>query len=110
VTTLKDGDKPVTVIFPDGTRIVPGDRLVRNPSYPGIDADFRRTFDFLASQDPHIWLTPHNEEYGFNRKRTRARRAGVAAWIDKTGYRQFITHRKRVYERRLKLETALSRR
>lgn len=110
VTKLNNGDKPIDVVFPDGTRILPRDRLVRKPSYPGIDTDFRRTFAFLAALEPGIWLTPHNEEYDFHGKRTRAREAGVAAWIDADGYRQFINKRKQAFERRVKLENALSRR
>lgn len=98
---LVDGGKSYTVVFPDGTSINPGYRLGKNPSYPGIADDYRRTFAVLESLRPDIWLTPHPEVCAFEAKRARAATEGVAAWVDPDGYRKFVA------ATRAKFETAL---
>ena len=60
MNVVEDG-KTYTVVFPDGTSVNPGYRVARNPSYKGIEDDFRRTFRTLEGLKPDIWLAPHNE-------------------------------------------------
>jgi metallo-beta-lactamase class B len=86
------------VAFPDGAGFNPGYRIARNPSYPGIEDDFRRTHHMLEMLKPDIWLAQHNEYYDFEGKRRRAETEGVKAWIDPEGYRRFIAGKKRAFE------------
>ncbi len=90
VMNLVDGDKTWVVVFPNGTSINPGYRLVKNPSYPGIADDYRRTFQVLDALQPDIWLDAHTEVFDFEAKRARAARDGVAAWVDPEGYRTWL--------------------
>ncbi|HTM71960.1 MAG TPA: subclass B3 metallo-beta-lactamase [Pseudolabrys sp.] len=90
--------KPYVVAFPDGAGFNPGYRLARNPSYPGIADDYRRTHHFLEMLKPDIWLAQHNEYYDLDGKRQRAQTDGVKAWMDPEGYRQFIAGKKRAFE------------
>lgn len=94
---IEDG-KPYLVAFPDGSGFNPGYRLAKNPIYPGIAEDFRRTHHFLEMLKPDIWLAQHNEYYDFENKVRRAKTEGIQAWIDPEGYRQFISGKKRVFE------------
>jgi metallo-beta-lactamase class B len=48
--------KAYVVAFPDGAGFNPGYRLARNPSYPGITDDYRRTHHALEMLKPDIWL------------------------------------------------------
>lgn len=90
--------KAYVIAFPDGAGFNPGYRLARNPSYPGITDDFRRTHHFLEMLKPDIWLAQHNEYYDLGGKRMRAETEGVKAWIDPEGYRRFIAEKKRAFE------------
>lgn len=90
--------KAYVVVFPDGAGFNPGYRVAKNPSYPGIENDFRRTHHVLEMLKPDIWLAQHNEYYDLEGKRKRAETEGVKAWIDPEGYRRFIGDKKRAFE------------
>ncbi|EHR02252.1 subclass B3 metallo-beta-lactamase [Bradyrhizobium sp. WSM471] len=90
--------KAYVVAFPDGAGFNPGYRLARDPSYPGIENDYRNTHHFLEMLKPDIWLAQHNEYYDLERKQQRAKTEGVKAWIDPEGYRRFIAEKKRDFE------------
>jgi metallo-beta-lactamase class B len=98
VANLVADGKAYVVVFPDGAGFNPGYRLVKNPSYPGIADDYRRTHHFLEMLKPDIWLAQHNEYYDLDAKRKRAETEGVTAWIDPEGYRRFIAGKKRAFE------------
>lgn len=103
---VADG-KAYVVAFPDGAGFNPGYRLVRDPIYPGIENDFRRTRHFLEMLRPDIWLAQHNEYYDLAGKRERAKTEGVSAWIDPEGYRRFIAGKKRAFEDEVDTEMAV---
>ena len=75
--------KAYVVAFPDSAGVNPGYRLTKDPSYPGIADDYRRTYRVLEALKPDIWLAQHNEQCDFESKRQRARTEGVKAWIEK---------------------------
>lgn len=101
--------KPYLVAFPDGAGFNPGYRVARNPSYPGITDDYRRTHHQLEMLKPDIWLAQHNEYYDLAGKRKRAETEGVNAWIDPEGYRQFIAGKKRAFEDEVDLEMGVEK-
>ena len=90
--------KAYVVAFPDGAGFNPGYRLAKNPPYPGIADDYRRTHHMLEMLKPDIWLAQHNEYYDFEDKRQRAQTEGVNAWMDAEGYRRFVAEKKRAFE------------
>jgi metallo-beta-lactamase class B len=98
VANLVVDGKAYVVAFPDGSGFNPGYRLVKDPSYPGIADDYRRTHHMLEMLKPDIWLAQHNEYYDLAGKRERAKTDGVNAWIDPEGYRRFIAGKKRAFE------------
>ena len=98
VIDVLDHGKTYTVVFPDGTTVNPGYRVGRNPSYKGIEDDYRRTFRTLEKLKPDIWLAPHNEFYGLDAKLARAATEGVKAWVDHDGYRTWLAEKKKVFE------------
>ena len=106
VMKVVDGGKTYTVVFPDGTSVNPGYRVARNPSYKGIDDDYRRTFRTLEKLKPDVWLAPHNEFYGLDAKLARAAKDGVKAWVDPEGYRKWVAAQKEKFEGRAKRERA----
>jgi metallo-beta-lactamase class B len=101
--------KPYVIIFPDGAGFNPGYRVAKDPIYPGINADFRRTHHVLEMLKPDIWLAQHNEYYDFEGKRKRAATEGVKAWIDPEGYRRFIAYKKHAFEEQVDLEMGVKK-
>jgi metallo-beta-lactamase class B len=100
--------KPYVVVYPDGAGFNPGYRLVKDPSYPGIAEDYRRTHHFLEMLKPDIWLAQHNEYYDLEGKRERAKTEGIKAWIDPEGYRRFVAAKKRAFEDEVDLEMGMN--
>jgi len=96
--TVEEGGQKYAVVFPDGTSVNPGTRLVKDPSYPGILEDYRRTFALLESLKPDIFLAYHVDDFGFPAKRERAAKEGAQAFVDPAGYRKFIEGRKVKFE------------
>jgi metallo-beta-lactamase class B len=98
VANLVVEGKAYVMAFPDGAGFNPGYRVVKNPSYPGITEDYRRTLYALEMLKPDIWLAQHNEYYDLEGKRQRAQTEGVKAWIDPEGYRRWVAEKKRAFE------------
>ncbi len=108
VADLALDGRSVVVTFPDGAGFNPGYRLTKNPSYPGIAEDYRRTHHFLEMLEPDIWLAQHNEYYDLNAKRERAKTEGLDAWIDPEGYRRFVAGKKRAFEDQVDIEMGVA--
>jgi len=98
--------KSYTVVFPDGTSVNPGYRVVRNPSYPGIDIAFRRTFRTLEDLKPDIWLTSHPDVCRLDDKLAKFAKEGLAAWIDPEGYANFVATVKARFAAAVEKETS----
>jgi len=97
-TTIQEGGRSYQVVFPGSTSVNPGTRLVKNPSYPGIAADYRHSLEVLASLKPDIFLAAHPGFFDFDAKRARAPKEGVQAFVDPEGYRRRIESQKAAFE------------
>jgi len=98
VTELSQDGRTYLVVFPDGAGINPGYRIMRDPSYPGIEGDYRRTHHRLEMLKPDIWLPYHVGAFDMDTRRERAASEGVAAWIDPEGYRRWVAKEKLEFE------------
>ncbi len=98
IANLVVDGKAYIVAFPDGAGFNPGYRVAKDPSYPGIEDDYRNTHHEREMIKPDIWLAQHNEYYDLEGKRKRAETEGVKAWIDPEGYRRFVAGKKRAFE------------
>lgn len=108
VANLVDHGRALTVVWPDGGGFNPGYRLAKNPSYPGIADDYRRTHHFWEMQKPDIFLGAHCEYFNLEDKRKRAATEGVDAWINPEEYRQFVAHKKSEFEKQVNLELGVA--
>jgi len=98
ITTLVDGGKAYTVVFPDGAGFNPGYKIAKPEEYPGINQDYRGTLHFLEDLRPDIWLAHHTEYFNIEGKRKLAPTQGVQAWVDPEGYRRWIAGKRRAFE------------
>ena len=107
ITNIVDNGKIYNVVFPDGTSINPGYRIVKDPSYPGIEKDYRNTFHTLEMLKPDIWLSCHTDFFDFENKKKRAATEGINAWIDPEGYRLRITGERAKLEAEINTEIGI---
>jgi metallo-beta-lactamase class B len=105
ITTVEDGGRSYRVVFPGSTSVNPGTRLIDDPSYPGIAADYRRALTLLATLEPDIFLPAHASFFDLPAKRTRAATEGVRAFVDPAGYRRWVTQQKKRFEALVAAET-----
>jgi metallo-beta-lactamase class B len=96
---IEEAGRKYNVVFLDGTGINPGTRFKRASSYPGIESDYRRTFETLKSLHPDVFLAYHVEAFNFDTKRYRAEKEGVEAWVDPAGYESWVTQSKQRFEK-----------
>lgn len=66
--TVRDGGKSYSVLIAGSMSINPGTRLVNNPSYPGINDDYAKSFAWLKTQKPDIFLGPHTGFFNMDAK------------------------------------------
>jgi metallo-beta-lactamase class B len=102
--SVVDKGRTYAVVFPGSTTVNPGTRLVKNPSYPGIADDYRRTFDRLASLKPDIYLAAHASAFDLEGKRARMKTEGVAAFVDPDGYRRLHAQKREAFDALVKAE------
>jgi metallo-beta-lactamase class B len=110
MTTVDDGGRKYSVLFPNSGGINAGTRLVNRPSYPTIADDYRKTFAVLETLRPDIFLGAHANLWGLHEKRARMAQApGPAAFVDPDGYRTFVAGRRAAFEQQVAREKAESR-
>jgi metallo-beta-lactamase class B len=99
VMDINEGGKDLKVVFAASTSVNPGTRLVKDPSYPGILEDYRKTFGVLESLKPDIFLSGHGSFFGLQRKRAAMKDDHPEqAWIDPKGYTDLIARKKKDFE------------
>jgi metallo-beta-lactamase class B len=88
--TTEDG-KTYRVVFYGSTTVLPGVRLVGNPTYPTIADDFAASFRTLKTLPCDVFLAPHGAMFGLEDKARRLK-AGERPnpFIDPGGYRAFV--------------------
>jgi metallo-beta-lactamase class B len=107
VTNVVDSGKKYVVVFPDGTSINPGYRLLKDPSYPSIENNYRNTLHTLEMLKPDIWLSCHTEFFDFEKKRKSSMTKGVKAWVDPEGYRLRISGERAKFEAEINTELGI---
>jgi metallo-beta-lactamase class B len=98
-----DEGKLRDVVIVGSWNVNPGFRLVDAPgrpaSYPGIAADYERSFATLKSLPCDIFLGAHGVYFDMLEKLARARAgAGQGVWIDPDGYKAAVAERERAFE------------
>jgi metallo-beta-lactamase class B len=99
---VQEGLKQYDVVFV-GSTTVPGYKLVDNPKYPTIAADYDLTFRVLKSLSCDVFLASHGSFYSMQEK-SRLLEQGKKPnpFIDKRGYRRFIAQTERDFRQELR--------
>jgi metallo-beta-lactamase class B len=101
------GGKLLDVVIVGSWNVNPGFRLVDRPgkpaSYPGIAADYERTFVVLKKLPCDVFLGAHGAYFGMLEKLDRVKAgAGESVWIDPGGYKAAVAERELAFEAELK--------
>jgi metallo-beta-lactamase class B len=103
--TMLEG-KPRDVVIVGSWNVNPGFRLVDRPgkpaSYPGIAADYERTFVVLKKLPCDVFLGAHGAYFGMLEKLDRVKVDGQNVWIDPDGYKAAVTERELAFKEELK--------
>jgi metallo-beta-lactamase class B len=96
--TVAEDEKPYNVVFLCGVT-VPGYKLVDNPGYPNIVADYERSFAVLKSLPCDVFLGAHGVYYGLQDKLTRWHADPRSnPFIDPAGYRKYLDDAQQSFE------------
>jgi len=87
--TVRENDQPLDVVFLCSVT-APGYRLVDNPSYPEIFADYEKTFATLRRLDPDVFLANHAGFYDLAGKRTRRNDRGSNPFVVRGELSRFL--------------------
>jgi metallo-beta-lactamase class B len=90
--TVRDGDRRLLVVDIGSLTLFPSVSLVEPESYPGIRADFERSFTVLRSLPVDIFLASHSDMFDMKRKLDERVTATdpTAPFIDRDGYLRYI--------------------
>jgi metallo-beta-lactamase class B len=104
---VKEAGRPLNVVIVGSWNVNPGFRLVDSAdqpaSYPGIAADYRRTFALLKTLPCDIFLGAHGAYFGMLAKLERIKQgANENVWIDNPGYLAAVAEREQAFEAELK--------
>jgi metallo-beta-lactamase class B len=102
-----DQGRLVNVVIVGSWNVNAGFRLTDKPgrpaSYPGIAADYRKTFAVLSSLPCDVFLGAHGAYFDMLAKLQRAQAgAGQSVWIDPQGYRNALAEKEREFNTELR--------
>jgi metallo-beta-lactamase class B len=104
---VQDAGRSLNAVIVGSWNVNPGWRLVDHPdqaaSYPGIAADYRRTFALLKGLQCDVFLGAHGAYFGMLGKLERIK-AGAKenVWVDPQGYQAAVAEREQAFETELK--------
>lgn len=102
---VKDGDATRTaLIFCSGT--VALNRLVGNPTYTGIVADYKKTFARAKDMKVDVLLAPHPEMYNMADKRAKLTEGGPNPFVNPGEFNTYAATLEKAFEDALAKQTA----
>jgi metallo-beta-lactamase class B len=102
--SVKDGDATRSVlIFCSGT--VALNRLVTNPTYPGIVTDYRQTFARAKDMKADVLLAPHPEMYRMAEKRAKLADGGSNPFVNPGEFNAYAETLEKAFEDALAKQT-----
>jgi metallo-beta-lactamase class B len=104
--SVTEKSRELRVVDMCGLTVLDTTRLVGNPGYPDIVADYERTFAALRRLPVDIFIGAHPSYYGGMEKAARARAnpAGPNPFVDPDGYRSYIDAAEKRFRERLAKE------
>jgi metallo-beta-lactamase class B len=103
---IQENGKTYNVVIVGSPNVNPGYRLVNNATYPGIAADYERTFRVLKELPCDIFLGAHGSYFDLESKYAQRKKNGLAAFIDPEGYAKYVADREQAFRSELTKQKA----
>lgn len=105
----QEAGKSYNVVFVGSASVLPNYRFVDRPgepaTYPGIEADYEKTFRVLKSLPCDVFLGAHGSFYSLNQKREAlSQNPAQNPFIDPAGYQAYITRSEAAFRAELERE------
>jgi metallo-beta-lactamase class B len=98
---VDEAGKVYDVVIVGSPNVNEGYKLVGNPSYPEIAADYERTFQVLGSLPVDIFLGAHGDYFDLKTKYARWKEGAVTPFVDPSGYKAYVADREETFRREL---------
>jgi metallo-beta-lactamase class B len=110
----RDGVKRYNVVFVGSATVLPQYKLIDRPgaptTYPGIEADYEKTFRVLRSLPCDVFLASHGSFYSLVDKRgVMSKKPAQNPFIDPWGYQAYILRAEGVFQKELQSEQAAAK-
>ncbi|HEX9383798.1 MAG TPA: subclass B3 metallo-beta-lactamase, partial [Gemmatimonadaceae bacterium] len=106
---LMDAGKTYDVVIVGSPNVNEGYKLVTNSAYPEIVSDYERTFRVLKSLPVDIFLGAHGSYFDLQTKYARLKEGAAAPFVDRAGYKSYITDREEAFRKELAKQQAAAR-
>ena len=108
--TTEDHDKPLHVVFIGSMSVLSGYRLAGKESYPGMTADYERSFRVLPSLPCDVFLGSHGQFFNLAEKREAlAQSPKENPFIDPAGYRAYVDGAEHAFQAALHRQQAAAK-
>src|SRR6185369_6458246 len=102
---VKEDAKVRNVVIVGSPNVNPGYKLSGNTQYPGIAADFEKTFRVLKSLPCDYFLGAHGSYFDMETKYARFKSGDATAFIDPKGYEAYVSEREGAFRKELARQT-----
>ena len=99
--TVRDGNVSREAVIICSPNVNPGYRLVGDPKYPAMAADFERSFRVLKSLRCELFLGAHGSYFDMENKVARMKTSAQNVFVDPAGCARFVSEREQVFRSRL---------
>lgn len=103
---VTEGGKTLDAVIIGSPNVNPGYKLVGKESYPGIAADYERTFRVLKSLRCDVFLGAHGSYFDMEAKYPLSKERGAAVFVDSEGCRKYIEDREQAFRTELAKQRA----
>ncbi|MEO7454671.1 MAG: subclass B3 metallo-beta-lactamase [Gemmatimonadaceae bacterium] len=102
---VSEGGKTYDAIVAPSMSINPGVKLVNYAPYPEIARDYQRSFEFLDTLKPDVFLGPHAGFFDMDAKAKQQRDGATTnPFIDPVGFKRYVAGYRKSFEAQLKAE------
>jgi metallo-beta-lactamase class B len=98
---VREGGKSLNVVIVGSPNVNPGYKLVNDPKYPQMAADYAQGFRTLSALPCDIFLGAHPGYYDMATKYARLQSGDKQAFVDPAGYKSYVADRQQAFEAEL---------
>jgi metallo-beta-lactamase class B len=107
---VNEGGKSLNVVIVGSPFVNPGYKLVDNTAYPGIADDYAKGFRVLKSLPVDYFLGAHGSYFDLDTKYPKLKDGAPSPFVDRDGYKKFVTDAEQSYLKELAKQKASSSR